>query len=130
MKILQHSHSQACQHGEFRHVSVSEGQRSTVWSESLWGFCESCTGNESRTIIIGGLQYDKSTCISTTKVSLAPIVRLGHAVHDSDQDGVVRIFPMTLSIICIDYLSRGNRTPGKRLHAICWSHKLSSSNSS
>ena len=30
-------HSQLSQHGEFRHVSVSERVITAMWSESLWG---------------------------------------------------------------------------------------------
>ena len=47
-----------------------------VWSEPLWALCKSCTGNKcQRERSSNGDQWDdKSTCISTIKVSFSPII--------------------------------------------------------
>ena len=87
-------HSQLSQHGEFRHVSVSERQRSRpcglnlcgafvrlYWQQTSKGAIEQWrpTTQQKRLYLHnqGEFQHQNSTVVS---------------LHDSDHDGVVRIF--------------------------------------
>ena len=65
----------------------------TMWTESSWAFCESYTANESWIVRSsdGGPQGDKGAHNSTTKVSFCTIIMFV-SLHDSDHEGVVRIF--------------------------------------
>ena len=87
-------HSQLCQHGEFRHVSVSERQRSrpcgqnvrvpflrTVLPPEVDGALEQWrpTAREKRSYLHHQGEFQHQNCTVRT-------------VHDSDHDGVVRIF--------------------------------------
>ena len=69
-------HSQLSQHGEFRHVSVSERQRSRPGGQNLRvPFLRTVlppeVGERSSN---GGQRRDKSVHISTTKVSFSTII--------------------------------------------------------
>ena len=72
--------SQLSQHGEFRHVSVSERQRSRQCGQNLressCAFPKGCTATGSRRerSSNGGQRRDKSVHISTTKVSFSAII--------------------------------------------------------
>ena len=84
-------HSQLSQHGEFRHVSVSERQRSWPCGQNLCGaFVRLYRQPTSKRV--GGRRHNKSSCISTIKVSFSTKIVLVGTVHDSDHEGVVRIF--------------------------------------
>ena len=74
--------SQLCQHGEFRHVSVSERQQSRPCGQNLCGaFVTAVLATNFEPFFFltnGGRRHDKSACISTTMVSFSTkIVRLG-----------------------------------------------------
>ena len=68
-------HSQLSQHGEFRHVSVTTAI-TAVWSESSRAFPKNgtATGSRRERSSNGGRRRDKSTHISTTKVSFSTII--------------------------------------------------------
>jgi len=65
----------------------------TMWTKSSWAFPDSYTADDSRIVRSsdGGQRGDLRAHNSATKVSFCTIiVRL--SLHDSDHDGVVRIF--------------------------------------
>ena len=77
----------ACQHGEFRHVSVSERQRSRPCGQDL---CEPFV----RAVLATKVKVsDRAMAAdSTAKVHVSPPPRCAVvSLHDSDHDGVVRI---------------------------------------
>jgi len=85
--------SQLCYKGEFQHVSISA--QHMLWSESSWAFPESYNANDSWIMRLsdGGLQEDKRAHNSTIKVNFCTIIIIMFvSLHDSDDDGVVRIF--------------------------------------
>ena len=66
-------HSQLSQHGEFRHVSVSERQRSRPCGQNL-PKNGTATGSRRERSSNGGRRRDKSVHISATKVSFSTII--------------------------------------------------------
>ena len=61
-------------------------------------------------VAYGGLQEDKSTPNFSTKVSFSTKKYTFGSVHDSDHDGIVRIFVVTAKslIIYIIYITQDN----------------------
>ena len=87
-------HSQLSQHGQFWHVSVSERQRSRLCGQNLRvPFLRTVlppeVGESARAMASTAKQ---SAHISTTKVEFQRQNCTVGTVHDSDHEGVVRIF--------------------------------------
>ena len=86
-------HSQLSQHGEFRHVSVSERQRSHLCGQNL------CRAFVRAVVATNFEESDRAMAAALQKrLYLHHQGEFQHqnctvrTVHDSDHDGVVRIF--------------------------------------
>ena len=118
-------HSQLSQHGEFWHVSVSERQRSRLCGQNL-------RVPFLRTVLPPEVEESARAMAATARQKRSYLHHQGEfqlqnctvgTVHDSDQEGVVRIFVghsyhsnelIILYYIILYYITRGNRTPGSR----------------